>query len=193
MRRTASILVAVLVTTFPLAARAAGGTVKGTVTATPDKYLKDTVVYLVKVPGSYAPKTVVMDQKNLSFVPHVLAITVGDTVKFENHDHVQHNVFSPEGDYNLGLFGFGQSKTHTFEKAGTFTQLCSVHPDMLAYVFVGQNPYSAVPDDQGRYELQGVPPGTYELAVWNSELKAPKQSVTVKDGGTATADVSLAR
>src|SRR5688500_14108781 len=36
----------------------------------------------------------VMDQRNLQFLPQVLAVRVGTTVKFPNGDRVFHNVFS---------------------------------------------------------------------------------------------------
>jgi plastocyanin len=177
------------------AAQAAGGTVTGVVKATPEKYLGETVVYIEKVPGTYPPRTETMDQKAMAFVPHVLTITKGDTVRFLNHDTVAHNVFSPDfGGYNLGTFPPGKVRTHVFnDTVGVYTQLCDIHPEMLAYIFVGQNPYSAVPDQTGRYVIENVPPGKYDLLVWNSHLRAPEQSITVEAGGTAKADFDLRR
>ncbi len=174
---------------------AAGGTISGKVDATPAKYLADTVVYLKSVPGSFPPKTASMDQKGLKFSPPILAITQGDTVKFLNHDNVAHNVYSPDGEaYNLGTFKPGQDASYTFKKAGVYTQLCSIHPEMLAYIFVGQNPYSAVVDAKGEYTIKDVPPGTYQLAVWNADkLKAPEKSVTVAAGQTAQENISIKR
>jgi plastocyanin len=174
---------------------AEGGTVSGRVDATPAKYLADTVVYLKSVPGTYPPRTLNMDQKGLKFAPLILAITQGDTVKFLNHDTVAHNVYSPDGEaYNLGTFKPNQEASYTFKKAGTYTQLCSIHPEMLAYVFVGQNPYSAVVDAKGEYVIKDVPPGTYQLAVWNADkLKAPDKSVTVAAGQTAQENISIKR
>src|SRR6185295_12578418 len=91
------------------AGAAGGGAVAGKVTATPDKYLKDTVVYLKEVPGEYQPKTHALDQKGMEFRPHILTITAGDAVKFLNSDGVDHNVYSPDGEaYNLGVFSKGQ-------------------------------------------------------------------------------------
>jgi plastocyanin len=177
------------------AAFAAGtGSVAGKVTATPDKYLKDTVVFLREVPGSYAPKTHTMDQKGLEFRPHILTITAGDTVKFLNSDGVDHNVYSPDADaYNLGMFAKGQARDHAFTTTGVYTQLCSVHPEMLAYVFVGQNPYAAAVTKDGTFKIANVPPGTYQLAVWNPKLKAEDASVTVEAGKTAQAAFALAK
>jgi len=177
------------------AAVAAGtGSVAGKVTATPDKYLKDTVVFLKEVEGRYAPKTHSMDQKGMEFHPHILTITAGDTVKFLNSDGVDHNVYSPDGDsYNLGIFPKGQARDHTFTKAGVYTQLCSVHPEMLAYIFVGQNPYAAAVRKDGTFKIENVPAGMYQLAVWNPKLKAEDASVTVEAGKTAQSGFALAR
>lgn len=176
-------------------ARAAGGTISGKVEATPAKYLPDTVVYVKSVPGTYPPRTHELDQKGMKFVPHVLAVGQGDTVKFLNHDKVAHNVYSPDGEgYNLGSFKEGQSASYTFKKAGAYTQLCSIHPEMLGYVFVGQNPYAAAVDAKGHFTIKDVPPGTWQLAVWNGDkLKAPDRTVTVAAGKALTENFSLKR
>ncbi len=180
---------------LPAAAEAQGGTITGKVEATPAKYLKDTVVYVQEAPGATAaPKTEKMDQQHMAFIPHVLDVTQGDTVKFENHDKVAHNVFSPDIEpYNLGTFPPDQSKTHTFTKPGAYTQLCSLHPEMLGYVYVAPTPYHAKLNAQGEYTIKDVPAGTYQLAIWNAKLKAPAQSVTVEAGQKAEANFSLQR
>ena len=175
-------------------ALAQSGNIAGKVEATPAKYLAETVVYVKQAPGTFAPKTVSLDQKNLSFLPHVLVVTKGDTVKFLNHDNVAHNVYSPDEDaYNLGTFKQNEERTHTFTKEGAYSQLCSIHPEMLAYVFVTQNPYAAVVDANGNYTIKNVPPGSYKLAVWNSHLKAPEKSVTVAAGKTTEESFSVKR
>lgn len=176
------------------AAAAATGSVSGKVTATPDKYLKDTVVYLKQVPGTFAPKTHTMDQKGMEFRPRILLATVGDTVKFLNSDGVEHNVYSPDGEaYNLGMFPKGQAREHVFTAAGTYTQLCSVHPEMLAYIFVGQNPFAAVVKKDGTFRIDKVPEGTWQVAVWNPKLKAEEVNATVAAGKSGQADFALAR
>ncbi len=176
-------------------AAAAGGTIAGKVDATPPKYLGETVVYLKEAPGAAAkPKTASMDQKNMTFIPHVLVVTVGDTVKFLNHDNVVHNVYSPDNEgYNLGSFKAGEERPYTFRQPGAYSQLCSVHPEMLGYVFVSPTPYAAAVDKNGAFTIHDVPPGTYQLAVWNSHLKAPDKSVTVAAGQTTTQNVSVKR
>ena len=176
-------------------ASAEGGSISGKVDATPAKYLGDTVVYLKSVPGTYKPHTLSMDQRSMKFIPHILVVTQGDTVKFLNNDNVAHNVYSPDGEgYNLGTFKPHVDASYTFTHAGAYAQLCSVHPEMLAYVFVSQNPYGATVDPKGHYAIKNVPPGTYQLAVWNaSKLKAPEASVTVAAGKGAQHDFSIKR
>ncbi len=176
------------------AALAAGGTVTGKVGATPAKYLEETVVYLKGAVGASAPRTISMDQKGMKFIPHVLAVTKGDTVQFLNHDGVAHNVYSPDNEgYNLGSFKPEESRSYAFKSAGVYTQLCSVHPEMLGFIFVGENPYSAAVDREGRFTLKDVPPGTYTIAVWNSHLKATDKTVTVTAGATAEVSFTLQR
>ena len=190
----ARLFVAALGLTLSLPALGQGAVIKGKVDVTPAKYLEDTVVYLKDVKGSYPPKTHNLDQKGMRFVPHILIVTVGDTVSFLNHDNVAHNVYSPDNEgYNLGTFKQDEKRTYTFTKPGVYTQLCSIHPEMLGYVFVGQNPYAAEVDKKGAYEIKGVPPGTYKLAVWNAKLKAPDKTVTVAAGKALDENLSLKR
>ncbi|BDG05541.1 plastocyanin/azurin family copper-binding protein [Anaeromyxobacter oryzae] len=192
--RLATRLALALLAAHALPALAQTGTITGKVDSTPPKYLPDTVVYVKQAPGTFAPKSEAMDQKGLAFVPHILVVTKGDTVKFLNHDTVAHNVYSPDEDaYNLGTFKPNEERAHTFAKEGAYTQLCSIHPEMLGYIFVSQNPYAAAVDAKGSYTIKNVPPGNYKLAVWNAKLKAPEQSVTVAGGKTAEASFSLKR
>ncbi len=168
--------------------------ISGKVEATPAKYLDETIVYVVKAPGTFAPKTEKMDQKGMKFIPHLLTATVGDTVEFLNSDGVDHNVYSSDNEgYNLGMISKGKEGKYTFTKPGTYTQLCSVHPEMLGYVFVGQNPYAAVVGKNGSYKIAKVPPGDYSVAIWNAHLKAAPAPVTVAEGKPGTANFTLKR
>jgi plastocyanin len=181
---------AVLAATLP--ASAVGGTIKGRVDVKPRRYLEDTVVYLKDVKGSYPPRSAALDQKGMRFVPHIAIITPGSTVKFLNHDNVVHNVYSLDGErYDLGYFKQDEERTYTFEKPGVYAQRCRIHPEMLGYVFVGQNPYAAAVDRKGAYEIDDVPPGKYTLAVWNAKLAAPEKTVTVTAGGTLEESFTL--
>jgi plastocyanin len=171
----------------------ADGNITGTVDAKPAKFLGDSVVYIKSVPNQkLTAKNFAIDQTNMAFSPHIVLLGVGDSVTFHNHDKVDHNVMSNDGKYDLGTWGSGQTKEHTFTTEGVFAQVCKIHPEMLAYVFVGQNRFAATVDDKGAFHVDGVPAGTYELVVWNPKLKAPSQRVTVGDTAAAV-KFSLAR
>jgi plastocyanin len=177
---------------------AAGSNITGTVKATGLASNADAIVYLQEVPGGKASAPVTMDQRKMQFIPHVLPIMIGTTVKFLNSDPTPHNVFSPDYEkYNLGTWPQGQSKDYVFAKCAKFpcayTQLCRVHPEMEGFVVVLQNPYFAVSDREGHYEIANVPPGQYVLGVWHPKLKAPTKPVTVEAGKNTTLDLVLAR
>jgi plastocyanin len=175
-------------------AAADGGTVTGKVEATPSKYLEETVVYLKGPKSTAKPQVRIMDQKNMAFIPHVLAVTVGDSVKFQNHDGVVHNVYSPDNEgFNLGSFKQDEERSYTFSQGGSYSQLCSMHPEMLAYIFVAPTPYAAAVDKKGHFTIANVPPGTWQVAIWNSRLKGAEKSVTVAPGQTVTLSLSVKR
>jgi plastocyanin len=179
---------------------AAAVSISGTVKVTGSTSAADVVVYIQQAPGTFpAPaKPVAMDQKQMQFVPHVLPVLTGTKVAFLNSDPTPHNVFSPDNEkYNLGTWPQGQAKDYAFTKCAKFpcvyTQLCRVHPEMEGYVVVLQNPFFAVTDKTGHYEIEGVPPGSYTVAVWHAKAKAQPKSVTVEAGKPATVDFVLGR
>ncbi len=168
------------------------GTVAGTVTAKGLRTNADIVVSL-QAPGlkpTPPAKPIEMDQKGMLFLPHVLPVVLGTTVRFLNSDPTPHNVFSPEGKYNLGTWPQGQTKEYKFDKPGVYTQLCRVHPEMEAFIVVLETPYFAVTDKSGRFEIKDVPPGKYTLATWGNRLKKTEQAVAVESGKTTTVSIS---
>lgn len=176
---------------------AAGGSITGTVTATGLSSNADAVVYIEQVAGPFTPGSVTMDQKSMQFIPHVLPVVLGTTVKFLNSDPTPHNVFTPDFErFNLGTWPQGQSKDHVFGKCAkfpcTYALLCRVHAEMEGFIVVLQNPHFAVTDKAGHYTIENVPAGTYSLAVWHPKRKGKAQSVTV-GAGPAKADFTLSR
>jgi len=179
---------------------AAAVSISGTVKVTGSASAADVVVYIQQAPGTFTPPAtpVEMDQKQMQFVPHVLPVVVGTKVAFLNSDPTPHNVFTPDNEkYNLGTWPQGQTKDYAFSKCAKFpcvyTQLCRVHPEMEGYVVVLQNPYFAVTDKTGHYQIEGVPPGNYTVAVWHWKTKAQPKPVTVDAAQPVTADFVLAR
>jgi plastocyanin len=165
------------------------GTIKGVVNS-PWVQRYPALVYIDHVNGTFPPpaKKYHVSQKNLTFSPHINPILLGTDVDFTNDDNVVHNVFTPPGSasrFNLGNYGHGVHRSYTFKKLGVSTLLCAVHPEMLAFVIVLQNPYYALSDNAGNFKIENVPPGTYTLKFWNEKLESPSQTVTVTAGKTA--------
>jgi plastocyanin len=122
-----------------------------------------------------------MDQRNETFVPHLLAITVGTTVDFPNNDRTYHNVFSlsKARRFDLGRYAAGRSKAVRFDRPGIVRVFCDIHAHMNAFILVFNHRYFSVADTEGRYEIDRVPPGTYTLVAWVEGAIRETRSVQV--------------
>ncbi len=159
------------------------------------------VVYIDNVPGEHPPpeQPAELDQVKLEFVPHVLPLVKGTTVKFHNNDPVSHNITWPAccgGAYpshSLGMWDKGSTRTFTYDKEGKLTLLCKIHPRMEAHVVVLQNPFFAKGSEEGTFEIKGVPPGEYLLEAWAPKPRNRKPvlaKVTVTAGKVTVQDFS---
>ena len=185
---------------FVMSVCSAAGDIRGKVKARGVKHSGDAVIYIEKNDGKQfvVPKEhAKMDQKNLTFIPHVLPILVGTTVDYLNSDEVLHNVFSPDNcadKFNLGTWPKGQTRSYTFKNPGCVpVMLCNVHPEMEAYVIVVQTPYYGVSAKDGSYEMKNVPPGKYELKIWHEKLKGSSVAVEVPEQGQVVVDFEIKR
>jgi plastocyanin len=155
------------------------------------------VVYLESAPrGAFEriePGRVVMDQRNETFVPHLLAVTTGTIVDFPNGDPFYHNVFSlsKAARFDLGRYPSGKLKSVQFTRPGIVRVFCEIHSHMNAYILVFSHPFFAVTDDAGRFRIENIPPGTYNVIAWNEGTGSEPKPVTVPDGGTSEADFTL--
>jgi plastocyanin len=182
-----------------LLAHAAGaapaGSVKGTVTGSGGTAVANAVVMLegAGLPAPRPAGRAVIDQRDQTFVPHVLAVAVGTTVDFPNHDPMLHNVFSasPAKKFDLGMYNQGETRSVTFDTPGVVRIGCNVHPKMEAFVVVHANAFVAVTDAQGAYTLTGVPPGSYQVRVWHEHLAERRVPVIVREGQVQPLDVRL--
>jgi plastocyanin len=159
--------------------------------------LRRSVVYLESAPAlafpDAEPQRATMDQRNETFVPHVLAITVGTTVDFPNSDNTYHNVFSLRSPrFDLGRYAAGRSKSVRFDRPGIVRVFCEIHSHMSAFILVFNHRYFAVTAADGRYQIARVPPGRYTLVAWNEgAIRESRQVVIAEDGGGVDADFAL--
>ena len=162
---------------------------------TPD--LLRSIVYLESAPrGAFDTNDgghAVMDQRNETFVPHVLAITTGTTVDFPNSDKFYHNVFSlsKTRTFDLGRYAAGHTRDVRFDRPGIVRVFCEIHSHMNAYILVFSHPFFALTDSDGRYRIENVPPGTYGVIAWNEGTPSETRTVTVPDGGTGELDFTI--
>lgn len=177
--------------------RRPGVTDLGTPTLQPMVEPQMSVVYLEVAPRGAFEQTdttrAVMDQRNETFVPHVLAITTGTTVDFPNSDRIYHNVFSlsKTRPFDLGRYAVGHSKSIRFDRPGIVRVFCDIHSHMSAFILVFSHPFFAVTDASGRYRIDNVPPGTYTLVAWNEGVTSESRQVLVSDAGVTESDFSL--
>ena len=160
---------------------------KGSVALANGKPASHAVVFLQGDGPKPAPlANVVIDQKDMRFTPHLSVVTVGTKVRFPNNDAVFHNVFTEyhASRFDLGMYPRGKSKFQTFDRPGVAALLCTVHPEMSAYVVVVDTPYYAMADKQGRFTIPNVPVGKYKAQVWHESGEKGAQDVTVSEGGT---------
>jgi plastocyanin len=170
---------------FFAAAPAFGAELTGTAVVS-GRPAQHAIVWLDAAAPATAPaQRVVLDQRNLSFFPHVLAVQVGTVVEFPNNDKVFHNVFSfRDGKkFDLGMYPKGAVKRLVFDKPGLSRLFCNIHPNMAAYVMVVDTPYFAVSDEKGAFTVADVPPGTYTYHAWRPGGKPVTGSITV-DGNS---------
>jgi plastocyanin len=161
------------------AAGTASGTIKGTITIA-GKPTQDVVVSVEGVSqeqvkaqlAAAKAKKAIMDQRNMKFVPFVLAVVVGSTVEFPNNDTSWHNVYSKGGvkDFDLGLYPPGKTRSVSFDKPGVARILCNAHPNMEAFIVVKEHPFFSSADKGGNYRLDSVPLGKYRIQVRHPQL-----------------------
>jgi plastocyanin len=159
-----------------VAAEQGAGVIKGSITIA-GRPTADAVVSIEGLPRQAikaAPASqakAVIDQKELKFIPRVIAVVVGKTVDFPNNDKTFHNVFSNSEakKFDLGLYPSGQSRSVNFDKPGVVKILCNVHPNMEAYVVVKEHSLFSVSDARGNYSIKGAPIGKYRIEVWHPE------------------------
>ena len=128
-----------------------------------------------------------LDQKGCQYTPHVLGLQVGQTLLVTNSDSALHNVNSSPKQ-NRG-FNFGQpagvpAAKRVFDKPEIGVPFrCDVHSWMNAYAGVVPHPFFAVTPADGRFEIKGLPAGTFTIEAWHEQLGTQTQTVTV-DGKT---------
>jgi plastocyanin len=157
--------------------------------------LTDAVVYAT--PEGKEPATVrhtaLMDQKDKTFVPHVLPVQVGTSVKFPNSDDIQHQVysFSPAKTFQLPLYKGTPANPIVFTSAGVVTLGCNIHDKMNGFIVVLDTPYFEKTENNGRVEVRSLEPGKYSIRVWHPDMASEPAPQTISIGESERTELSF--
>lgn len=168
------------------------GSLKGTMTIdgkTPDGF---GVVMMWPKTGGYAKRVAkhrVIEQRDKSFAPHVMAVPVGSTIEFPNYDQIFHNVFSLSKSkaFDLGMYKNGESREIKVDKAGIIRLGCNLHASMSAYLIVVDAPAYVSTEPDGTFSFKSLAPGKYRVQAWNERSGDPLETeVEIKAGANTT-------
>jgi plastocyanin len=154
--------------------------------------VESAVVWLERTgPGTTRPTKIGIVTQEKEFTPRVVAVPIGSTVEFPNHDPFSHNVFSvsEEAKFDLGLYDRGEVRTARFDRPGIVRVYCNIHAKMAAYVIVRDNPWFAQPANDGSFSIADVPPGKYTLRAWHE--RGGESSTPLEVTGAAPPPVAL--
>jgi plastocyanin len=139
---------------------------------------------------------VFMDQIASAFYPPTLLTRVGQTVDFLNSEGVMHNVNVASDATGATVFNIAtppgfESYPHTFDTPGVYRVKCDIHPNMSAFIVAVTTPYAALAAADGRFQIRGVPPGSYQAEVWSlDESRRVSRSIEIPSG-SATVELDL--
>lgn len=169
-----------------------------------DGGLKNVFVWLQKVPSGVdvppVPDTpVILDNLKCAFEPHAFLLRVGQTMLVKNGDPTGHNTHTsplrnnafnqlvPPNDRN------GVEVVYDREELLPISTKCDIHPWMSNYHFPVDHPWAAVTDENGNFEITGLPAGDLTFRLWHERTGwvERKAEVTIADGQTVSRDFEV--
>lgn len=164
--------------------------------------LADVVVFLQEVDkGKALPKEgpkVTIDR--CRFGPRVTTGAVGQMLRVGSQDAILHQVRGWEmvGKSKIPSFlsaamnpGSEQAIPLQIKRSSILQLSCDQHRFMEGWVLVTANPYATVTDDQGRFSLTDVPPGTHTIGAWHPMLGYQEGKITLAAGHQTSLTLTL--
>lgn len=138
---------------------------------------------------------VTLDQKGCKYVPRVLGIQAGQTLKIVNSDSTNHNIHpiprvNREFD-DSQLAGQGPIIRKFKHPEAIFPVKCNQHSWMRSYIAVLAHPFFAVSDSSGAFTIKGLPPGEYEIEAWHERYGAKQARIKVAEKTETKADFTF--
>jgi plastocyanin len=184
-----------------LANTARGGDLTARVIDQDGKPLIDAVVVAKPLsavtPPQVKPVEEVVDQIDKEFVPRVKPVLAGSRVRFPNSDSVRHQVysFSAARKFELPLYAGTTAPSVVFDTPGVVVLGCNIHDWMVGYIYVSETPWFGKTQQDGAVLLKDLPPGDYNVRVWQPSMSEPEgatvKRVTVTRSAVASAEWRL--
>jgi hypothetical protein len=126
----------------------------------------------------------VFDQKTCEFKPHVLAFPAGSTIDVINSDGILHNIHTTStvnAPTNTAQPKFKPKIQLKVDKPEwPISVKCDVHGWMSAYWISQEHPYVAVTDANGGFKIADLPPGEYQVELWQEKLGKKTVPASIK-------------
>ena len=137
-------------------------------------------------------QAVTIDQQGCKYHPHVLGAMVGQNIEIKNDDPTTHNIH-PTPQANREWNESQPPQAAPIDKSFAREEImlpvkCNQHPWMRMYINVVKNPFYSVTGPDGKYEIKGLPPGTYTIAFVQEKLGEQTQKVTLAAKDSKTVD-----
>jgi hypothetical protein len=147
-----------------------------------------------------AASEVTIDQKKCEYIPYSTAMHQNQTMVFKSSDPTNHNVHYQafkNNAFNQVLPPNGEAKVKLVAEPRPIPLTCDLHPWMRGAIMVFDHPFFAVTNDDGSFEIKGVPAGEQKLVVrlsngvYVSQTPDHSVSVMVQPGKTAEVEVKI--
>jgi plastocyanin len=162
-------------------------------------HLENVFVYVKEGLGNHAfdiPKdAITLTQRGCKYMPHMIGLMVGQTIKIVNGDPTTHNIHPTPKD-NREWNESQAPQAAPIEKSFAREEIllpvkCNQHPWMRMFINVVKSPFHAVTGPDGKFEIKGLPPGNYTLAFVHEKLGEQDQKVTLAAKDSKTVDVTF--
>jgi plastocyanin len=85
---------------------------------------------------AHSSATTVVTMGDYFFSPSTVTVAVGDIVTWRNEGREPHTATADDGSFDTGTVAAGGKASHMFDKPGSFSYLCTIHPNMKGTVRV---------------------------------------------------------
>jgi hypothetical protein len=183
--------------------------------------LRDAIVLLegVEAGKPFEVSVPLIEARDCMFKPFMTIVRNGHAVEVINMDPVMHDIqgyeTSPEAGARV-LFNTPLVMNHEHRRGDlhaihnhapgkslvgpiylnkgrrTFYMQCGFHAYMESWAMAVNNPYYALTDGEGKFSIDGIPPGTYQLVVWHPQTgPGMTKTVTIQPNGSVEERLSL--